>query len=45
MDTLEHLADKVKFMSFSWLKANIPTFAFNYNDRWRHPLTCMGILL
>jgi hypothetical protein len=44
IDTLDHLVDKVKFMPFSWLHANMPTFAYNYNDRWRHPLPCMGVI-
>ncbi|XP_024630693.1 uncharacterized protein [Medicago truncatula] len=39
---LNHLAGNVKLMSFSWLKANMPTFAFSYNDWWRHPLLCKG---
>ncbi|AES95698.1 hypothetical protein MTR_5g028380 [Medicago truncatula] len=29
-------------MSFSWLKANKPTYAFSYHDWWRHSLPCMG---
>ena len=45
IDTLDHLVDNVKFMSYSWLKANMSTFAFSYNDRWRHPLPCMGVLM
>jgi len=42
---LHHLADNVKFMSFPWLKANVPTFAFSYNDRCRNPLLCMGVFV
>jgi len=45
IDTLDHSVDKVKFMSFSWLQANMPTFAYSYNDWWRHPLPCMGVVL
>jgi len=40
---LEHLLETVKFLSFSWLKANLLTSAFSYNDSWRHPLLCMGV--
>jgi len=45
IDTLDHSVDKVKFMSFSWPQANMPTFAYSYNDWWRHPLPCMGVVL
>ena len=45
IDTLDHLVDNNKLMSFSWLKANKPTYAFSYHDWWRHPLPCMGVLL
>jgi len=37
------LLDAVKFISFSWLKAKLHTFAFGYNDWWRSPLLCMGV--
>jgi hypothetical protein len=40
---LGQLVDKVKFVSFSWLRANRLTSAFSYNDWWRHPLICMGV--
>jgi len=42
---LHHLADNVKFLSFSWLKTNVSTFAFSYNDWWRHPLFCMRVFV
>jgi len=45
IDTLAHLVDNVKFMSFSWLKTYKPTYAFNYHNWWQHPLPCMGVLL
>jgi len=38
-----HLLETVKFLSFSWLKANFPTSAFSYTDWWRYPLLCMGV--
>jgi len=41
---LEQIFDNVKFVSFSWLKANRLTSAFSYNDWWRHPLICMGVM-
>lgn len=34
----------VIFVSFSSLKANRLTSAFSYNDGWRHPLICMGVM-
>jgi len=42
--TVELLADNVKILSFSWIKADMPTFVFSYNDWWRHPLPCMGVI-
>jgi len=41
----KQLADKVKFMSFLWLKANMHTFAFTYHDGWRHPFHCMSVMV
>jgi len=41
---LAQLLDKVKFVSFSWLKANRLTSTFSYNDWWRHPLICMSVM-
>lgn len=41
---LDQLADNIKLMSFSWLKAKMHTLAFSYNDWWWHPLICMGVL-
>ena len=31
-------------ISFCWLKAHKLTSAFSYNDWWRYPLTCMGVM-
>jgi len=39
------LAEKVKLLSFRWLKANMVTFVFSYHDWWQHPLSCMGVRL
>jgi len=39
------ISDKVKLLSFSWLKANMSSFAFAYHDWWYHPLSCMGVLM
>jgi hypothetical protein len=43
--TSDRLAEMVKIMSFNWLKANMPSFAFSYNDWGQHPLLCMGVLV
>jgi len=40
---LVQLLDKVKFVSFTWLRANRLTSAFSYNEWWRHPLICMSV--
>jgi len=44
---LDQLADNIKLMSFSWLKAKILSLALSYNDWWRHrhPLICIGVLV
>jgi len=42
---LKQITDKVKMISFQWLKAGLITFAFSYHDWWRHPLSCMGLML
>jgi hypothetical protein len=41
----QSIADKVKLLSFQWLKVNLITFVFSYHDWWRHPLLCMGVRL
>ena len=40
-----YLAERVKLLSFQWLKANMITFVFSYHEWWRHPLSCMSINL
>lgn len=40
-----NITDKVKLLSFLWLKANMLTFVFSYHDWWRHPLSCMSVML
>jgi len=42
-EDLAQLLDKVKFVSFSWLKGDRLISAFSYNDWWRHPIICMGV--
>ena len=39
----QSIADKIKQLSFQWLKANMLTFVFSYHDWWLHPLSCMGV--
>lgn len=39
---LHQITDRVKLLSFQWLKASLITFAYNYTDWWRHPLSCMS---
>lgn len=41
---LVQLLNNVKFLSFSWLNANMLTSTFSYNDGWRHPLLCMSVI-
>lgn len=42
---VQQLTDKVKLLSFQWLKACLTTFNFSYHDWWRRLLPCMCILL
>ncbi|KEH21663.1 hypothetical protein MTR_7g013900 [Medicago truncatula] len=37
------LLEKVKLLSFLWLKANQASFHYCYHDWWRYPLPCMGV--
>jgi hypothetical protein len=39
------LIEKVKLHSFLWLKSKQVAFAYTFNDWWRHPTLCMGVLL
>jgi len=41
----KQITDKVIMLSFQWLKAGLLIFAFSYHDSWRHPLSCMGLML
>jgi len=37
------LFEKVKLLSFLWLKAKQTSFNYCYHDWWKHPLPCMGV--
>jgi hypothetical protein len=39
------ISDKVKLLSFTWIKANSSSFTFAYPDWWRHPLASLGVLV
>jgi len=39
------ISDKVKLLSFSWLKANMSYFVFAYHEWWHHPFSCMVVLV
>jgi hypothetical protein len=39
------LSDRVKLLSFKWLKARLHSFVFSYHDWWQHPMSCMGIFM
>ena len=41
---LQQMTDRVKMLSFQWLKACMSTCSFSYHDWWRHPLLCMRAL-
>ena len=41
---LQQMTDRVKKLSFQWLKACMSTCSFSYHDQWRHPLLCMRVL-
>ncbi|KEH41179.1 hypothetical protein MTR_1g046260 [Medicago truncatula] len=43
--TSDRLSERVKIMSFNWLKANMPSFAFSYNDWGQHPYYAWGVLV
>jgi len=37
------LLEKVKLLSFVWLKANHASFNYSFHDWWRYPIPCMGV--
>jgi len=37
------VVEKVKLISFLWLKSNKANFSYRFHDWWKHPLLCMGI--
>ncbi|XP_024630668.1 uncharacterized protein [Medicago truncatula] len=39
-----HIVEKVKLNSFLRLSSNFEPIAFDFHDRWRHPLFCMGVM-
>jgi len=43
--TTSVMSDKVKLLSFQWLKARLHMFAFSYHDWWQHPMSCIGIYM
>jgi len=41
VDQMDLLLDKIKLLSFVWLKARKITFAFNDHNWWLNSLSCM----
>jgi len=39
------LMEKVRLHSFLWLKFKQAAFAYGYQDWWKYPILCMGVLL
>jgi len=37
------IVDKIKYLSFMWLKAKLPNLAVNYHGWWLNPATMLGI--
>jgi len=37
--------EKVKLHSFFWLKSKQVAFAYTYHDWWKHPISCMDVIL
>ena len=44
-ESLHHLVDRVKLLSFWWLKINNITFSFDYHMWWLNPLICPGLVI
>jgi len=42
---LHQLLNKVKLLSFTWLKAKLSNFAYSYHEWWQHPLSCMDTVV
>lgn len=43
--SVDELVDKVKLLSFWWLKSKHVIFAFNCDCLWLNPLACLGITM
>jgi len=41
--TIVQVVDKIKSLTFMWLKAKFPSLPFNYHDWWLSPYTILGI--
>ena len=37
--------ERVKLNSFLWLKSKHVSFSYNYHNWWKHPLSCMSIIM
>ncbi|GAU51356.1 hypothetical protein TSUD_413040, partial [Trifolium subterraneum] len=42
--SVHHQLDKIKLISFRWLKATSVTLASNYHSWWSSPLLCLGLV-
>lgn len=40
-ENIHMLCEKIKFISYSWMKGRYTTFVFYYYYRWFNPLQCM----
>jgi len=38
------IVERVKLNSFLWLSSNYVPISFGFNDWWRHPLLCIGVM-
>ncbi|GAU38071.1 hypothetical protein TSUD_318650 [Trifolium subterraneum] len=41
---LSHMLDKIKLLTYRWLKATNNNLALNYHSWWSSPLVCMGLV-
>jgi len=42
--SIMQFVDKVKLLTFSWLKAKITVLSFDLHLRWHSPIICMGFV-
>jgi len=41
---MTQLLDKIKLLTYWWLKAKFVTFPFDFHSWWLYPIMCLGAI-